>query len=228
MQNEKIFPKIKIGLESIDKILGGGLSKGELSVILAPPSVGKSAYIEERMKEIAENWETRKTWTTKYELIGNTVFPVTYFSDGLVIIDYPEKPFSEQVKTKKMKVSAQVVLLNESGYVLGVSRKTNHSDFGLAGGKMEDIDNDNPMAAAIRETKEETGLDITNLRLIFAIHKDGYMGYTYLADYSGEINHNEPHVVQWVSFGTLIAGSFGKYNQLVSESLDDMGINYRK
>ena len=69
--------------------------------------------------------------------------------------------------------TAQVVLLNEDGLVLGVSRKTNHNDFGLAGGKMEDIDNDNPMAAAIRETKEETGLDIYDLNLIFAIHKGG-------------------------------------------------------
>jgi len=124
--------------------------------------------------------------------------------------------------------TAQVVLLNEDGLVLGVSRKTNHNDFGLAGGKMEDIDNDNPMAAAIRETKEETGLDIYDLNLIFAIHKGGNMGYAYLAKYSGEINHNEPHVVKWVPFSTLIQGSFGKYNKLVSESLDDMGVKYTK
>lgn len=127
-----------------------------------------------------------------------------------------------------MKTSAQVVLINEKGYVLGVSRKNNHSDFGLIGGKMDPEDNGDPMVTAIRETKEETGLDITNLRLVFAIHKDGYMGYTYLADYSGKIDHNEPHVVKWVPFETLIRGSFGKYNQLVSESLDDIGIAYIK
>ena len=126
-----------------------------------------------------------------------------------------------------MKTS-QVVLLNEDGLVLGVSRKTNHNDFGLAGGKLEDIDNDNPISAAIREAKEETGLDVYNLKLIFAIHKNGNMGYTYLANYSGNINHNEPHVVKWVPFSVLINGSFGKYNQLVSESLDDMGIQYIK
>lgn len=127
-----------------------------------------------------------------------------------------------------MNISAQVVLINKDGFVLGVSRKDNHNDFGLIGGKKEDIDK-TPEDTAIRETKEETGLDITNLRLVFATHKDGYMGYTYLADYSGEINHNEPHVVKWVCFETLVNGSFGKYNHMVYESLKNMGVfvNYQ-
>jgi ADP-ribose pyrophosphatase YjhB (NUDIX family) len=124
-------------------------------------------------------------------------------------------------------ITAQVVLLNKEGLVLGVSRKNDHTDFGLAGGKMEDIDNNDPMATAIRECKEETGLDVSNLRLVFAIHKSGNMGYTYLADYEGEINHNEPHLVKWVPFQLLINGSFGRYNKMVSESLTSMGIKYQ-
>lgn len=125
-------------------------------------------------------------------------------------------------------ITAQVVVLNKDGLVLGVSRKTDHKDFGLAGGKMDPEDNNDPMITAIRETKEETGLTISNLRLVFAIHKNGNMGYTYLADYEGEINHNEPHVVKWLPFDVLIRGSFGKYNAMVCESLDDMGIKYQK
>lgn len=127
---------------------------------------------------------------------------------------------------KYKKVSACVVLINPEGLVLGVSRKDNHNDFGLIGGRMEDIDNDDPIETAIRETREETGLTITNLRLVFAIHKGGFMGFTYIADYEGDINHNEPHVVKWVEFKTLVRGSFGRYNQLVAESLDDMDIDY--
>ena len=123
-------------------------------------------------------------------------------------------------------ITAQVVLINDEGLVLGVSRKTNHSDFGLPGGKMDPEDLDNPMNTAIRECKEETGLDISDLKLVFAIHKGGNMGFTYLAKYNGEINHNEPHVVKWVEFQTLVRGSFGRYNQLVAESLDDMDIDY--
>jgi ADP-ribose pyrophosphatase YjhB (NUDIX family) len=126
-----------------------------------------------------------------------------------------------------MKVSAQVVLINQQGLVLGVSRKNDHYDFGFIGGKMEPEDNGDAMVTAIRETLEETGLNISNLRLILAIHKDGYMSYTYLADYEGEINHNEPHVVKWLPMERLVNGSFGKYNKLVSESLKDMGVDFQ-
>ena len=124
-------------------------------------------------------------------------------------------------------ITAHVLLINEEGLVLGVSRKTDHTDFGLPGGKMEPCDEGNPMATAVRETKEETGLDISNLELIFAIHKNGKMGYTYLANYSGKLNSVEPHVVKWIGFKSLLIGRFGKYNLLVSESLDDKGVNYK-
>jgi ADP-ribose pyrophosphatase YjhB (NUDIX family) len=124
-------------------------------------------------------------------------------------------------------ITAQVVLINEEGLILGVSRKDNHSDFGLPGGKMDPEDNGNPMITAIRECKEETGLIISDLNLVFAIHKSGNMGYTYLAKYSGEIHHNEPHVVKWVPMQVLINGSFGRYNEMVSESLTSMGVQYQ-
>lgn len=124
-------------------------------------------------------------------------------------------------------ITAQVVLINEEGLILGVSRKDNHTDFGLPGGKMDPEDNNDPMITAIRECKEETGLDISDLQLVFAIHKSGNMGHTYLAKYSGEINHNEPHVVKWVPMEVLVNGCFGRYNKMVSESLTDMGIEYQ-
>lgn len=122
-----------------------------------------------------------------------------------------------------MKITAQTVLINPNGLVLGVSRKDNHEMMGLPGGKMEFGDSV-PTITAFRETLEETGLSISNLKLVLAIHKDGYMNYTYLADYIGYINYDEPHVVKWVPFKTLIDGPFGKYNQLVFESLVDMGV----
>lgn len=123
-------------------------------------------------------------------------------------------------------VSACVVLINPEGLILAVSRKYDHTLMGLPGGKMEPEDNNEPMLTAIRECREETGLNLHSLKLIFAIHKSGNMGYTYLAEYNGEINHNEPHLVKWVPMQALINGSFGKYNQLVSESLTDMGIEF--
>jgi 8-oxo-dGTP pyrophosphatase MutT (NUDIX family) len=115
-----------------------------------------------------------------------------------------------------MKKSACVILTKKDNdgntLILGVSRKDNHSDFGLIGGKTDDTDPSTEFTA-IRETKEETGLDICNLNLIDIREYDGYECYCYLAEYRGRINHNEPHVVEWVTPQTLINGSFGEYNR---------------
>lgn len=128
-----------------------------------------------------------------------------------------------------MKYSVQAVILNDKGEVLAVSRKTDHNDFGLAGGKV-DPEDDSLENALSREVYEETGLSINTktMDLVFAIHKDGYMGYTYLIkDWSGEIQTDEPHVVKWTYFAEIITGSFGRYNSLVGESLNDLGIKFK-
>ncbi len=124
--------------------------------------------------------------------------------------------------------TVQVVLLNPEGLVLGVSRKTDHNDFGLVGGSLEDYDMTSE-SGAIRECKEETGLDISNLRLIYLKpSSDGRIGYTYLADYTGNISFNfekEPHIVKWTTFSELIKGSFGHWNLQVYQALLNLGEN---
>lgn len=125
--------------------------------------------------------------------------------------------------------TVQVVVLNKKGEVLAVSRKDNHKDFGLPGGKVETYDKSLKMAA-IREVKEETGVHIYNLELIFAMHRNGKMGYTYLADYEGEINFDEekePHVVEWLGYQQVIDGKFGEWNSLVYEALKSKGITVK-
>jgi 8-oxo-dGTP pyrophosphatase MutT (NUDIX family) len=126
-----------------------------------------------------------------------------------------------------MNGTVQVVLLNKDGLVLGVSRKTDHNDFGLVGGSLEDYDS-TPELGAIRECKEETGLDISNLKLVYLkASSDGRIGYTYLADYEGDISYDEPHVVKWTTFSELIRGSFGRWNLEVYHSLLNLGENVK-
>lgn len=128
-----------------------------------------------------------------------------------------------------MKFAVQVVILNKEGEVLAVSRKTDHKDFGLPGGKM-DPEDETLEDALIREVKEETGLDIhkDDLIQVFSMYKDGYMGYTYLCDvYEGEIQTDEPHVVKWVPFEVVTDGSFGNWNTLVCISLENMGVKFK-
>lgn len=126
-----------------------------------------------------------------------------------------------------MNGTVQVVLLNTEGLVLGVSRKTDHNDFGLVGGSLEDYDS-TPELGAIRECKEETGLDISNLKLVYLkASSDGRVGYTYIAEWSGDIAYDEPHVVKWTTFSELIRGSFGRWNLEVYHSLLNLGENVK-
>jgi 8-oxo-dGTP pyrophosphatase MutT (NUDIX family) len=121
----------------------------------------------------------------------------------------------------RKKSTAHVVVLNESGQVLCVSRKDDHNDFGLPGGKIEKSDISNK-AAAIRETLEETGIIVTDAKLIYAEHRRGSMGYTYLAtEWSGDIGTDEPHVVKWGEFTDLVSGTYGEWNLKVFKSLSD-------
>jgi len=125
----------------------------------------------------------------------------------------------------KKEDAVQIVLLNKKGEVLAVSRKYDHNDFGLVGGKVDE--GENVVEAAIRETKEETGLDISNLRCIYKGEKWGRMGYTFLADYSGTIHTDELHVVKWTTFTEINNGSFGEWNRVVTRILIEMGINIK-
>lgn len=141
-----------------------------------------------------------------------------------------DKYKKENLETKRdLKFSVQVVILNERGDTLCVSRKDNHKDFGLPGGKV-DPEDASLEDALIREVKEETGLIIEkeDLLKVYSFCKNGYMGHTYLCEkYKGEIQTDEPHVVKWSNFQEVTEGSFGNWNTNVSESLRNMGINFR-
>jgi 8-oxo-dGTP pyrophosphatase MutT (NUDIX family) len=122
--------------------------------------------------------------------------------------------------------TVQVVLLKD-GKVLGVSRKFDHNDFGLIGGSIND-DDATIEDAAKREAMEETGLTVFNLKLIYRnAESNGRMGYTFLADYSGEINYSEPHVVKWTTFEELKRGSFGEWNSDVQIALRRLGLHIK-
>lgn len=128
-----------------------------------------------------------------------------------------------------MKYAVQAVILNDKGEVLAVSRKDDHNDFGLVGGKV-DPEDFNPLEAIAREVYEETGLRINTatMEVIYQSHRDGYMGITYLINmWSGEIHTDEPHVVKWTSFDEVLKGSFGYWNSMVKNSLNSMGIKFK-
>lgn len=137
-----------------------------------------------------------------------------------------------RIKKKDLNLkedAVQVVIINEDGLVCLVSRKHDHNDFGLIGGKVdlgEELEE-----AAIRECMEETGIEISNLRMIFAMHRKNRMGYTYLADYKGDISYDEekePHKVKWAKMEEATKGSFAYWNKMVTDSMISAGIKFKK
>tara|TARA_R110000796_G_scaffold215732_2_gene331728 strand:+ start:2401 stop:2847 length:447 start_codon:yes stop_codon:yes gene_type:complete len=142
------------------------------------------------------------------------------------LLDNIMKFKKKDLKLKNNKHNhAQVVLINEEGLICLVSRKEDHKDFGLPGGKLDG--NETYEEAAIREVKEETGLTIKNLTMIFAMHRKGRMGHTFIAEYSGEVKTDEPHVVKWGKMKEAVDGKFGYWNELVRESLKSLEVKFK-
>lgn len=128
-----------------------------------------------------------------------------------------------------MKRSVQAVILNGNNEILCVSRKDNHNDFGFPGGSVEEFDNTLEDALK-REIFEETGLNVnmeTSI-MVFSMFKGNNMGYTYLIkDWEGILNSEEPHIIKWSNYQTVLDGKFGIWNKLVLESLTNMGIKIK-
>jgi 8-oxo-dGTP pyrophosphatase MutT (NUDIX family) len=120
-------------------------------------------------------------------------------------------------------VFAVVVLIEKNDKVLGVSRKHDHTKFGLPGGKKEP--GENIFQCAARELKEETGISAckNDFTIIFSQKDDINVVTMHLN--SSLINENdhflteENIMIKWVSWETLLDGPFGKYNKALYDFL---------
>lgn len=115
-----------------------------------------------------------------------------------------------------MNTAVCVLILNkDKSNFLSVSLKEDHTDFNLPGGKVEQ--NETFEEAAIREVKEETGLDIYNLNYL---HKDLDLDFEvityYTLSYQGILNTLENHVVKWLPLYDLTKSKkWPEYNSMV-------------
>jgi 8-oxo-dGTP pyrophosphatase MutT (NUDIX family) len=113
-----------------------------------------------------------------------------------------------------------VLTFNAEGKVLAVSRKNDKNDYGLPGGKVEADETHGQ--AAIRELKEETGLDMTNPCQVFSIDDGlGYYAVVYIGDVSGTIHTSDNEgQVSWVYPKVLTENcSFASYNTKLFNSI---------
>lgn len=119
----------------------------------------------------------------------------------------------------EIKYCAQIIIIHPlTREILGVSRKTDHNDFGLCGGKWDEGDL-SPAHTAIREMLEEIGLIRTIDELIEVYGEESYQGlkqHTFLMVFDPDkdiLSTDEPHVIKWCKPEVLMAGSFGDFNE---------------
>lgn len=112
-------------------------------------------------------------------------------------------------------VACSLVLVEYEGLYLGVSRKDDHNDISLPGGKLEP--GESFEQAAVREVLEETGLEVelVNEEPFQGMDK-GHFCKTYRANVvGGDLGLKSPDETGMVGYYTqdrLISGSFGAYN----------------
>lgn len=122
-----------------------------------------------------------------------------------------------------------VLVMNDDGNVLSVSRKDDPNDVGLPGGKVEP--GETPIEAAIRELYEETGYKIIDARYAQLVYHAedgaGKLAVTYTIPVGALKKVNEPTekgVVEWLNPSVLAKGkTFGEYNRGLFKTI---GIRY--
>lgn len=110
--------------------------------------------------------------------------------------------------------SVVLIAINNEGKVLSVSRKTDHNDFGLIAGKIEE--NETPEKAVIRELREETGIEtnINSLKLLFQvfINQENFYIFLLKTDKTPKQMENEG-VSKWSDWEEVLKGSHGIINK---------------
>lgn len=112
-----------------------------------------------------------------------------------------------------------MLVVRDDGLILGVTRKNEHTKFGLAGGKLEL--NETPEQCATRETFEETGICVTACKYLYerivpSIQSKGVEVYSYCYQaiaWEGEISTNESGKVDWVTIDDILNGAYPEYNK---------------
>jgi len=116
------------------------------------------------------------------------------------------------------KIAVCVLIIDkESCKFLSVTLKDDHNDFNLPGGKVEN--GENLISAGIREVKEETGMNIYNLKFLYEGMDDDYQVITfYTYNYDGSIYTKENHVVKWLPIYDLTkSNKWPVYNTKIYE-----------
>ena len=114
------------------------------------------------------------------------------------------------------KIAVCVLIIDEKCCnFLSVSLKEDHSDLNLPGGKVEL--GETLISTGIREVKEETGINIYNLKFLYdAMDGDFQVITYYTTNYDGNIYTKENHIVKWLPLYDLTKSKkWPEYNSMI-------------
>lgn len=124
---------------------------------------------------------------------------------------------------KEIKLAGVMLIINDDGLILSISRRNNKEIFGLPGGKFDEDVDQSVEDTAIRETLEETSVRVRAFVSIYhriepANTLDGidFNSYTFYAKrWTGTPQNSEEGEVKWLTAEELTGSkaAFGKYNK---------------
>jgi ADP-ribose pyrophosphatase YjhB (NUDIX family) len=118
---------------------------------------------------------------------------------------------------------AGVMLVIKDGLILAISRRNNKTIFGLPGGKFDPETDQTPMDAAVRETREETSVEVKKCIQIYKrvepareVGGEAFECYCFYAlEWEGEPMNSEEGEVAWLTYEELTTtkAAFPRYNE---------------
>lgn len=126
------------------------------------------------------------------------------------------------------QITIVVAIIEKDGKFLATSRKKNHELFGFPGGKVEYTDK-SILNAIIRETKEETGINIIDAELIHSETYNGELTFAFKINkwsgtpYTDEIAISKGEgLVRWLNAEQLAVSFCGTYNKKLLTKLKNL------
>lgn len=127
---------------------------------------------------------------------------------------------------------AGVMLVVKDGLILAISRRHNKNIFGLPGGKFDEGVDRSSMDTAIRETLEETSVQVKRCTQVYQRVElgdgpqgvDFYSTTYYATEWEGEPQTSEEGEVKWLTAEELTAtyAAFGDYNRNMLNQFKEM------